>query len=132
MCAWYQPGSATLSAGARLTPTTIVSAVNLTTDSTTNSTTVDVSNYLSKSFKITLTTGVGSTITDYRVQVKCLSSDTDSNYAEITKTTYEADGIYHWSIEDVGKWIRVDIKSWGTATSEHYVTVTITIEGSAS
>jgi len=132
MSAWYQPGSATLTAGSRLVPTTIINAVNITDTTITSSTTVDVSNYISKSFKITLTTGVGSTISDYRVQINCLSSDVDANYAEIVSEIYEADGIYHWYIEDAGKWIRIDVSSWGTADPVNYVTVSVTVEGSAA
>lgn len=130
--AWYQPGSATLSAGARLAPTTIVNAQTFKNNNTVNSTTTDVSNYLSKSFRISLTSN--GTISDYRLQVTVLSCDTDTaaDYAEITREIYEANGDYHWSIEDVGKWIRVDIKQWGTADNANYVTATITIEGSAS
>lgn len=131
MSAWYQPGSATLSAGARLTPTTIVNAVNFTSSATTSSTTTDVSNYLSKSFRISLTST--GTISDYRLQVKVLTCDTDTaaNYAEVTKTIYEANGVYHWYIEDAGKFIRLDIKSWGTADVANYITATVTIEGAA-
>ncbi len=130
MSAWYQPGSATLSAGSRLVSTTIINAVNITTTGITSSTTVDVSNYISKSFKITLTST--GTISDYRIQINCLSSDVDLNYAEIVSEIYESDGIYHWYIEDAGKFIMIQVSSWGTASVANYVTVSVTVEGSAA
>jgi hypothetical protein len=126
--AWYQPGSATLSAGARLSPTTIVTAQTFKDNTTVSSTSTDVSNYLVKSFRISLTST--GTITDYRVQVIALSSGTDvaADYAEIVSEMYEQNGEYHWSIEDAGKYIRVDIKSWGTADVNNYVTADVIIE----
>lgn len=130
MSAWYQPGSATLTSGSRLVPTTIINAVNITDNTTTSSTSVDVSNYISKSFKITLTST--GTMSDYRVQIKCSASDVNANFAEIVSEIYEADGVYHWYIEDAGKWIMIDVTSWGTADIANYVTVSVTIEGSAA
>ena len=132
MSAWYQPGSATLTGGSRLTPTTIMTNVNLTDNTSNSSSRIDVSNYLTKSFRINLaTTGI---ITDYRVQITILSCDTDTpaNYAEIVYEIYEADGTYHWSIEDAGKWIMIKVKQWGTAAAGNYVTVNIAIEATAA
>jgi hypothetical protein len=131
MSAWYQPGSATLSAGARLVPTAIMTAQTFKNNTSVSSTSIDVSNYLTKSFRISLTST--GTISDYRIQVTVLSCDTDTaaNYAQIVYEIYEQDGVYHWSVEDAGKWIRIDIKSWGTADNANYVTATVTIEASA-
>ncbi len=131
MSAWYQPGSATLSAGARLVPTSIMAAQTFKNNTTVSGSTTDVSNYLTKSFRISLTST--GTITDYRLQATVLSCDTNTaaDYAEIVYEIYEADGVYHWSIEDAGKWIRIDLKSWGTADNANYITATVTIEASA-
>ncbi len=130
MSAWYQPGSATLTSGSRLIPTTIINAVNIVDTTTTSSTVVDVSNYISKSFKMTLTST--GTISDYRVQITCLSSDINTNFAEIISEIYEINGVYHWYIEDAGKYVMIQVSSWGTADPLNYVTVSVTVEGSAA
>ena len=56
MSAWYQPGSATLTAGARLVPTALVDSVSgldmvLNDNADHMSSTVDVLNYLTKQNK---------------------------------------------------------------------------------
>lgn len=129
---WYQPGSATLVGGARYGPATIVTAKNLTTNVVFNSTTTDVSNFPTKT--LTIDVSHTGTVDNYLLKVTALSSrdDTAANYAEIVSEIYQQDGVYHWNIEDNGKYFRVDIQSFGTADVANYITVTINLEGAAA
>lgn len=124
---FYQPGQQT-TASSRLTPTTIMNAVNLTSNTAQNSSSVDTNNVPKKSLKITLTTGLG-TISDYMVKITALSSQADSGYAEIVSEYYEANGTYHWYLEDVARYFMVQAQSLGTADGSNYVTVTVGLEG---
>ena len=137
MSAWYQPGSATLTAGARLVPTAFVDSVSgtdiiLNDNLSHKSNTVDVLNYLTKSINIKLTTT--GTITDYRVQITTMASDSaiSTEYGEIATDIYIKDGIYHWNYDDGGGFNTIFAKQWGTASAGNYVTVEAFIEASAS
>lgn len=123
---FYQPGQQT-TASSRLAPTTIMNVVNLTSSTAQNSSSVDTSNVPKKSLKITLTST--GTISDYLVKITALSSQTDSNYAEIVSEIYEVNGTYHWNIEDVGRYFMIQAQSLGTADGSNYVTVTVVLEG---
>ncbi len=123
---FYQPGQQT-TASSRLTPTTIMNAVNLTSSTAQNSSVVDTNNVPKKSLKVTLTSS--GTISDYIVKLTALSSQIDGSYAEIVSEFYEANGTYHWYLEDVGRYFMVQAQSLGTADGSHYVTVTIVLEG---
>ncbi len=124
---FYQPGPQT-TASSRLTPTTIMNAVNLTSSTAQNSSSVDTNNVPKKSLKITLATGLG-TISNYLVKVTALSSHADSGYAEIVSEFYEANGTYHWYLEDVARYFMVQVQSLGTADGGNYVTATVVLEG---
>jgi len=123
---FYQPGQQT-TASSRLTPTTIMNAVNLTSSAAQNSSSVDTNNVPKKSLKITLaSTG---TISNYMVKITALSSQADSGYAEIVSEFYEANGTYHWYLEDVARYFMIQALSLGTADGSNYVTVTVVLEG---
>lgn len=124
---FYQPGQQT-TASSRLTPTTIMNAVNLTSDAAVNSSSVDTNNVPKKSLNITLATGLG-TISNYMVKITALSSQADSGYAEIVSEFYEANGTYHWYLEDVARYFMVQVRSLGTADPANYITVTVVLEG---
>lgn len=123
---FYQPGQQT-TASSRLSPTTIVNAVNLTSGTAQNSSVVDTNNVPKKALKITLTST--GTISDYMIKVTTLSSQISSSFAEIVSEFYEINGTYHWYIEDVARYFMVQVQALGTADGSNYVTATVVLEG---
>jgi len=123
---FYQPGQQT-TASSRLTPTTIMNAVNHTTSVAQNSSSVDTNNVPKKALKITLTST--GTIADYMFKITALSSQIDGSYAEIVSEFYEANGTYHWYLEDVARYFMIQAQSLGTADVNNYITCTVVLEG---
>jgi len=131
MSPWYQPGNIS-TASERLTPETILggagaSAVNLVDNTAMNSSVVDTNNTPKKTLKVTLTST--GTITDYLVKLRALSSQENANFSEIVSEIYEGNGIYHWNLEDYGRYFMVQAQALGTADALNYVTIQVDIEG---
>lgn len=133
---WYNmpfpsQGQSATTSQSRLTAQTIVNAVNLTNNTTQNSTVVDTDTIPNKSLTITLTST--GTISEYLVKVTALSSreNVAASFSEITSEIYIVNGTYHWNIEDVGRYFRIDIRSIGTADASNYVTITVILEGTS-
>lgn len=115
----------------RLSAQTIVSAVNLTSSTVQNSSVTDTNTIPNKSLTITLTST--GTISEYLVKLTALSSreNVAASFSEITSEIYITNGTYHWNIEDVGRYFRVDVQSIGTADASNYVTITVILEGTS-
>lgn len=122
-------GFSSSSSSSRLSPQTIMNAVNLTSNTVQNSSVTDTNTIPNKSLTITLTST--GTISEYLIKVTSLSSreNVAASFSEITSEIYIQNGTYHWSIEDTGRYFRVDVQSIGTADVSNYVTITVIVEG---
>lgn len=124
-------GQSATTSQSRLTAQTIINAVNLTNNTVQNSTVIDTDTIPKKSLTIVLTS-IG-TISEYLVKVTALSAKDNvaASFSEITSEIYIENSTYHWNIEDVGRYFRVDVKSIGTADASNYVTTTVIVEGTS-
>ena len=124
-------GQSATTSQSRLTAQTIISAVNLTDNTVQNSTVVDTNTIPNKSLTIILTST--GTISEYLIKVTALSSreNVAASFSEITSEIYIVNGTYHWNIEDVGRYFRVDTQAIGTADASNYVTITVIVEGTS-
>ena len=129
MAPFPSQGFSAASSSARLSPQTVFNAAQFKDNLPKQSTVLDTNAIPNKSITVTIVcTGM---VDDFLFKFTALASDVNDpqSFAEITSEVYMGAGVYHWNIQDAGRYFRVDGQQLGTVDNLNFCTVTAVVEG---